>query len=395
MILHLFIKGYPNVDEPEVRSRVGFFAGLVGLVSNLILVVIKLLVGLLSFNISIVADALNNLSDFGSCVLSLFGFKLANKPADSDHPYGHERIEYVISLIISCVILALGLNIVMEAVKSLTSPGSGYSSFPLLTVVILAFSIGIKLFQAFVYFYLGKKIDSIALKASGSDARNDCLSTLMILVGVFISYYTGFTYIDGILAIVVSLFIFYSGIKILKETADVLIGEKPSDEVIKQFNDIIRSNKEVLGLHDLEMHCYGPNVTFASVHVEVDGSKDVYMLHDTIDNLEKECFEKLRIKTVIHMDPIKVGDKLTDYCKNIVLSVLPKVNSNLTIHDLRVVSGPSHTNVVFDVVVPHELINKKDQIKKRFDEEVKKIDTTLVLVINFDDQYTVLSKEND
>jgi len=395
ILLKWFVRDYKNTGNEKVRTRYGLLGAGFGIITNLILFAAKLTAGLITFNLSIIADALNNLSDFGNCFLSLFGFKISSKPADKDHPYGHQRMEYIVSMIISIVIIALGALAAYEAVKGIITPGEKMTEFPLLSVIILVCSIGLKIVQSLVYYSLGKRIDSIALKANGADARNDVFSTSAVLIGVFISFYPGFTQADGILALVVSLFILYTGFSILKNTADILLGEKPSNETIKRFIKIIRSDPNVLGLHDLEMHCYGPNAIFASVHVEVDGKKDVFVSHDMIDNLESECYKKLGIKTVIHMDPVKVNDPLTEQCRKVVGDAIKNVDNRITFHDFRIVSGPTHINAVFDIVVPHDLGKTVKQITDAIDYRVKKADPKIHVVISIDQQYTMLSAEND
>ena len=395
LLLKLFVPDYKNTSNQKVRTKYGILGSFVGLISNLILVIGKMVVGLIFFNISIIADALNNLSDFFNCFLNLFGFKMSSKPADEDHPYGHQRMEYIISLIISIVIVAMGVVIIVQAITSIINPPSKYNEFPFASVIVLVIAIFIKIFQSFTYYSLGKKISSISLNALGADSRNDVISTLGVLVGILISYYTGFTQIDGIIAILVGLFIIYSGLNILIKTSDILLGEKPSQELIDEFVKLIKSDENVLGVHDLEMHSYGQNNIFASIHVEVDGSKDIYQSHDMIDNLERLAYEKLNIKTVIHMDPIKVHDKQTDKCKEIVTKVINNISSELTIHDFRIVSGPSHTNVIFDIVIPHSLTKQEKDIINTIKQEVSKIDDTMHLVITIDEQYTLISKENE
>lgn len=395
LLLKIFVKNYKDTNNEKVRSSYGLLGAGFGLVTNLILFVSKIVIGLLIANLSIIADALNNLSDFGSCFLSIFGFKLSSKPADAEHPYGHQRMEYIVSMVISVIIIALGGNIAYQAILGLINPEPALTVFPLIPVIILGLSILLKILQSYVYFSLGKRIDSLALKASGADARNDVLSTTGVLGGLLISYYTGFTRADGILAIVVSLFILYTGIKILLQTGDILLGEKPSKERIEAFMKVIKSNPQVLGSHDLEMHCYGPNAIFASIHVEVDGSIDVFKSHDMVDNLENECLKKLGIKTVIHMDPIKVNDPQTDYTHNVVIKAIQKVNSGLTIHDFRIVSGPTHTNAVFDMVIPYSAKANIKTIIRSLRDEVKKTDPKINLIINCDDEYTMLSNKND
>lgn len=394
-LLKVFVPNYKNTKDQKVRTSYGILGSVIGLISNIVLVVGKLCVGILFFNISIIADALNNLSDFFNCFLNLFGFKFSSKPADKDHPYGHQRMEYVISLIVAVIIITLGLNIIKEAITSIINPPQAYSNFPIASIIVLLISILIKIFQSIAYYSLGKRISSISLIALGKDSRNDVISTGGVFCGIIISYYTGFTQIDGIIAILVGLFIIYSGCGILKETSDTLIGEKPDEKLIDSFVTLIKSDKNVLGVHDLEMHSYGQNNIFASIHVEVDGAKDVYESHDMIDNLERLAYEKLNIKTVIHMDPIKVNDKQTDRCKEIISKVVKNISLELTFHDFRIVSGPSHINVIFDLVIPNDLKEKENDIINQIIKEVEKIDNTLNLRITIDEQYTLISKENE
>lgn len=395
LLLKIFVKDYKNTANEKVRTSFGLLGAGFGIFTNFLLFVGKLIVGLLISNLSIVADALNNLSDFGNCFLAVFGFKMSSKPADKEHPYGHQRMEYVISLVISVVIIALGLNLFYQAVLALINPEPALTSFPLIPIIILGISILMKVLQSFVYYSLGNRINSLTLKANGADARNDVLATSAVLAGLLISYYTGFTQTDSILTIVVSVFILYTGIKILIETADVLLGEKPSDQTIKNFVKLVKGHEGVLGVHDLEMHCYGPSAIFASIHVEVDGSKNVFDSHDMIDNIEVECERKLGIKTVIHMDPVKVNDGETERCRKIVENVVKNVDSSLSIHDFRIVSGPTHINAVFDMVIPFDKKPKTKELISEIRKEVKKVDPKINSVVTCDDQYTMISTDNE
>ena len=337
LLLKLFVKDYKNVKDQNVRKQYGVLGAVFGLITNFILFAAKLTIGILIANISIIADGLNNLSDFGNCFITIFGFKMSSKPADKDHPFGHQRMEYIISLIVSVIIISLGFNIGKDAVSSIITPSEQMEQI-LIPAIILGLSIVIKVLQGVLYYSLGKRIDSIALKATGADSRNDVISTTGVLIGLFISFYTGFTRIDGIIALVVAIFVVVSGIKILIDTADILLGEKPSQEIIDEFVKTIKSHDCVLGIHDIEMHCYGPNQIYASCHVEVDASKDVIITHDSIDNIEKECLQKLKIQTVIHMDPVVIDDPQRNHFKEVVAEALKEVNPDLHFHDFRIVS---------------------------------------------------------
>ena len=394
LLLKLFVKDYKNVKDQNVRKQYGVLGAVFGLITNFILFAAKLTIGILIANISIIADGLNNLSDFGNCFITIFGFKMSSKPADKDHPFGHQRMEYIISLIVSVIIISLGFNIGKDAVNSIITPSEQMEQI-LIPAIILGLSIVIKVLQGVLYYSLGKRIDSIALKATGADSRNDVISTTGVLIGLFISFYTGFTRIDGIIALVVAIFVVVSGIKILIDTADILLGEKPSQEIIDEFVKTIKSHDCVLGIHDIEMHCYGPNQIYASCHVEVDASKDVIITHDSIDNIEKECLQKLKIQTVIHMDPVVIDDPQRNHYKEVVAEALKEVNPDLHFHDFRIVSGPTHVNLVFDIVLPFELKSKKDEIQSKLEDLVHQKEPNTYLVISYDDEYTTITSSHE
>ena len=394
LLLKLFVKDYKNVKDQNVRKQYGVLGAVFGLITNFILFAAKLTIGILIANISIIADGLNNLSDFGNCFITIFGFKMSSKPADKDHPFGHQRMEYIISLIVSVIIISLGFNIGKDAVNSIITPSEQMEQI-LIPAIILGLSIVIKVLQGVLYYSLGKRIDSIALKATGADSRNDVISTSGVLIGLFISFYTGFTRIDGIIALVVAIFVVISGIKILIDTADILLGEKPSQEIIDEFVKTIKSHDCVLGIHDIEMHCYGPNQIYASCHVEVDASKDVIITHDSIDNIEKECLQKLKIQTVIHMDPVVINDPQRNHYKEVVAEALKEVNPDLHFHDFRIVSGPTHVNLVFDIVLPFELKSKKDEIQSKLEDLVHQKEPNTYLVISYDDEYTTITSSHE
>ena len=394
LLLKLFVKDYKNVKDQNVRKQYGVLGAVFGLITNFILFAAKLTIGILIANISIIADGLNNLSDFGNCFITIFGFKMSSKPADKDHPFGHQRMEYIISLIVSVIIISLGFNIGKDAVNSIITPSEQMEQI-LIPAIILGLSIVIKVLQGVLYYSLGKRIDSIALKATGADSRNDVISTTGVLIGLFISFYTEFTRIDGIIALVVAIFVVVSGIKILIDTADILLGEKPSQEIIDEFVKTIKSHDCVLGIHDIEMHCYGPNQIYASCHVEVDASKDVIITHDSIDNIEKECLQKLKIQTVIHMDPVVINDPQRNHYKEVVAEALKEVNPDLHFHDFRIVSGPTHVNLVFDIVLPFELKSKKDEIQSKLEDLVHQKEPNTYLVISYDDEYTTITSSHE
>lgn len=391
VLLKLFVKDYKNTKDPMVRRSYGFLGSLFGVFSNFILFLSKIIIGILIMNMSIVADAINNLSDFGSCFISLFGFKMSTKPADKEHPFGHARMEYIASLIVSFIIIALGILAVSEGIKAIISPSELPSEQTTISItfVILGLSIIIKAIQGFLYRSLGKRIGSVSLKANSVDSRNDVISTLVVAIGFIVSLTTGFN-IDGYLATAVSLFVIFSGIKLTVETCNILLGEKPDKKIVKEFVDLVKNCPGVIGIHDLEMHCYGPNFIHASVHIEVDSKIDIMLSHDRMDNIEQLVFIKLGIKTVVHMDPVLVGDPKTDMFKSILKDGLTELDKNISMHDFRIVSGPTHTNLVFDVVIP---LNSKltreniiDFLKGYFERKLP--GETIFLVITVDAEYT-------
>lgn len=390
LLLKMFVKNYKDVKDPKVREHYGILGAVFGLITNFLLFASKITIGILFANVSILADGLNNLSDFGNCFITLFGFKLSSKPADKDHPFGHKRMEYIISLIVSVIIISLGISIGRDAISSIINPGEKPAQIIIL-IIVLSISVFLKVLQGILYFSLGKRIDSIALKATGADSRNDVLATIGVIIGVIISYYTGFTRIDGIIALVVAVFVCISGIKILIDTSDILLGEKPSQEIIDNFVKTVMSSREVLGVHDIEMHCYGPNQIYASCHAEVDSSKNILEIHDAIDNTERKCMEKLHIQTVIHMDPVVINDPLTKEYKKLVKEALAEIDSSLMFHDFRIVSGPTHVNCVFDIILPFDKKDKASEIKGQLTKKIRKIKPNTFLVINFDDEYTTLT----
>lgn len=397
LLLKLFVKDYRNTSDPKVRRRYGFFGSIFGLVSNLVLCAAKLAVGLLIANMSIIADAVNNLSDFGSCFVSLFGFKMSGKPADKDHPFGHARMEYIASLIVSFIIVALGVLAASEAVRAIISPGELPSDRRVIiaTFVVLGLSVVIKALQGLLYRSLGRRINSVSLKANAIDSRNDVISTLFVIIGLIVSLTVKYN-IDGYLALAVSLFVIFSGAKLTFETGKILLGEKPDPQLVRRFVDLVKNCPGVIGMHDLEMHCYGPGIVHASVHIEVDAADDIMLSHDRMDNIERLAEKRLDIKTVVHMDPVLVNDPNTEKFRAVVKESLADIDKNISMHDFRIVSGPTHTNLVFDIVIPHGLKLTADEIKENLKARIKERmpDETVFLVITVDEEYTDILEED-
>lgn len=380
-----FIKNYKNTSDPVVRISYGKFAGIVGIISNLILCTLKISTGLVINSISIVADGVNNLADATSSVITLIGFKLSALPEDKDHPYGHARVEYIAGLIISVLVITVGIELARGSIDKIMHPEA--LRFSWTVVVILVFAILLKLWQAVFYFSASKSIDSMPLKASGIDSRNDMISTSFVLVGLLVSNYSGYN-IDGYVGITVSIFIIISGISLIKETSSPLLGEAPSEELVKNIKAIANSYEGVYGTHDLMVHNYGPGKIFASIHIEVDADTDILESHDLVDNIEKQIQDKLNIFITAHMDPIKANDPYRNKMLLALNSKLGDLVGAYNIHDLRVVPGPTHTNVIFDIVIDNECVLTEQEILDWATKIVCGVDPTCYVVINFDKSYT-------
>lgn len=349
-LVKTFIKNKEDVHNPTVHTAYGKLAGCVGIVCNLVLCCAKLLIGTLSRSISITADAVNNLSDASSSVITLVGFKLSGKPADAEHPYGHARFEYVSGLCVAMMIMVIGIELARSGLDKIFNPTP--VEFSLVMIFVLLFSIGVKLWMAKFNKKIGEAIGSETLAATAMDSRNDVIATSAVLVASIIGYFFPALHLDGYMGVCVALFILYSGIGIVKDTMDPLLGEAPSAELTAYIAQKVLSYDGVLGTHDLMVHDYGPGRCFASVHVEMAAEADVLVSHDIIDNIERDFHEHDNIQLVIHYDPILVGDDaigtLREWVKNMIKSISP----DLSMHDFRMVQGPSHTNLIFDVVMP-------------------------------------------
>ena len=391
ILIKLFIKNYKDVNNPQVRQKYGNLASIFGIISNFFICVLKLVFGLLFNLISLIADGFNNLSDAGSSLVSLIGFKLSSKPADKDHPYGHARIEYIAGLAVSIIISILGVQLITNSISGIidnfNKPFQKMEQIEfIITIVVLSISILVKIFQGLFYKKIGKRISSLALIATSTDSRNDVLATSFVLVGIIISQCCSF-YIDGYLGCIVGIFILISGFKLIKETSNPLIGEKVDDELVKKLVHKILSYDGVLGIHDLQIHNYGPKTYYASIHVEVDASKDILSTHDMIDNIEKEILHEFNIIITIHMDPVVLNDPFTDKVRNQIIPILKALPYVNNVHDFRVIKGPTHTNIVFDVAVCLDTKLKDDKIENNIKQIIKDIDNTYNAIITIDHDY--------
>lgn len=362
LLIKIFVKNHTNPGDAAVRERYGVFSSIVGIVTNLILAGLKLIAGILSLSIAIVADALNNLSDAGSSMISFVSFKIASKPADKEHPFGHARIEYVSSMIVSFLILLVGFELMTSSISGLFNKNSTGLEVTALTYIILAVSIVLKLWLGLFYRKISKKIDSSVVAAASADSFSDCASTSAVLISSVIIGISGWWFIDSVVGLAVSVMIMIAGIKILNETKNSLLGEAPIQEVVDSIKKTVEKYPEVVGIHDMLVHNYGPKTYIVSFHAEVDGSQDIYELHDAIDNIEREINEDLRILCTIHMDPIVTNDETVNELREFTLSNAKEICPEATIHDFRTVIGQTHTNLIFDLVLPFDIKEKPETI---------------------------------
>ncbi|MBR0420833.1 MAG: cation transporter [Erysipelotrichaceae bacterium] len=379
-----FIKDYENTENSEVRERYGSFFSLFSILCNILMVIMKLIISYISNSISIRADALNNLSDVGSNLATLIGFRLSNKSPDADHPYGHGRMEYVSGLIVSFLILLVAFQAVKEALIKILYPQD--LNFTYSTLAVLIISIAIKLLMAYVNGKAARMIDSETLKAASQDSLNDSLMTLAALVSVIFFRFSGIN-IDAYVGFAVSLFVLKAGIGIFREVLDTILGKAPDPKLIKQIEEDIMKHYNVLGIHDLILHDYGPSHRFMSLHAEVDASIPIMETHDMIDNIEKEIQEKYHILTSIHMDPIDTSDELAKVLKEKVRDKIREINESYNIHDFRLVKGNTHSNLIFDVLIPAEDHISSEVLKKQISEKVMEIDPSYRTVVTIDHSF--------
>lgn len=382
-----FIKNYENVTDPKVRNRYGVCAGIIGIVSNAILFVIKIVAGIIGGSITIIADAINNLSDAGSSVVTLVGFKLSSTPPDKDHPFGHARYEYVTGLLVSMMVLFLGIALLKSSIEKVISPTPVEVS--VFTYIVLSVSIVLKLAQMLVYTDFSKAISSNALKASAQDSRNDSLTTLAVLISTIIIDVCGDRInpkvsVDGIMGIAVSLFIIVSSVLLLKDAISPLLGEKPPKELVDKITAKILSYDGVIGVHDLVVHSYGANHCFVVAHVEVPADVDIVKSHDIIDNIEHDMWNDMHVRLNIHMDPIDTKNKQLAHLKERVRMAVYALDPELSIHDFRMVNGDTHVNLVFDVVVPYDSKITLNDVHFACEKEFENDETKYYFVIDMD-----------
>lgn len=380
----LFIRDSENITLPRVRNAYGTLCSVVGITLNVILFAIKMLAGLFSGSISVMSDALNNLTDAGSSVITLVGFRMSGQKPDKDHPFGHGRIEYVSGLIVSMLIILVGFELGKASIEKIISPES--VEFSIITVIILAVAVLTKAYMAMYNFSIGKKISSAAMRATAFDSLSDCIATSVVLSCLVISHLFKIN-IDAYCGLAVSAFILFSGLRAAKETVDPLLGTPPSKELLDTIASTVCSNEGVVGIHDLIVHDYGPGRTMISLHAEVPADADLLETHDMIDNIEKTLSLQLECDAVIHMDPIVTNDEDVKNMHDKIASLITCIDTRITIHDFRMVKGPTHTNVIFDAVIPFDINKSDDEILKSIETIVKTLAPELYAVVNIDKSY--------
>jgi cation diffusion facilitator family transporter len=375
-----------------VRDAYGKFAGVVGIISNGILFLAKLIIGLISGSIAIMADAFNNLADASSSIVTLVGFKLSSLPEDREHPYGHARIEYIAGMIVSITVLLMGIELGKGSIEKIINPDP--LEFSYISVVVLVLAILIKLWQAAFNVSMGKRINSLTLIATGSDSRNDVLSTSVVLIGVLVEHFFKIN-IDGYLGLAVAIFIVCSGVSLIKETISPLLGEAPDPELVKNIESMALSYDGVLGIHDLEVHNYGPGKIFASLHVEVDSKVDISISHELVDKIERDIRDKFNIVLTTHMDPVNISDPNRIPVAKIINSLLKEIPGIIEFHDLRTVPGSTRTNIIFDLVVTPQCELTQEEIKELFIKRIKEYNPNFHTIIEFDIGYIEFEEEGD
>ncbi|MBR5269265.1 MAG: cation transporter [Anaerotignum sp.] len=381
LLLRLFVKNYENSTDMAVRTSVGKLAGATGIVCNIILFLMKLLAGLLAGSVAIIADAVNNLSDASSSVVTLLGFRLAQMPADEDHPYGHARYEYLSGLMVAVLILVIGVELVKSSVGKIIHPEA--IDFSLITVGILVASVLVKLWMSLFFGTLGKRINSLTLQATSVDSRNDVVSTIAVLAGCLVGYIFHVN-IDGYVGLLVALFILYSGVNIVRETISPLLGEQADEELVEKIKMLVYSHEAVLNVHDLLIHDYGPGRCFASIHAEVSARLDPMEVHDILDEIECAVLDKLNVHLVIHYDPVLPDDDEWAEMSGLMGDILSDVAPEVSMHCFRMVGGAKQKNLVFDLMVPYDSKKTNTELKREIDQKLLARNKHYGTIIRFD-----------
>lgn len=385
LLLRLFVKDYKNTQNSVVREKYGVLGGTVGIVVNLILAAAKLIIGSFSGSISITADAVNNFSDAGSSIITLIGFKMSNKPADTTHPFGHGRIEYISGLIVGFIVLLFGFDFIKTSFEKIINPTD--ITYSIWVIIVLILSILGKIWLGLFNRKLGKSINSTAMTAVFTDCISDCGATAVTIVSMLLSSYAGLN-IDGYLGMIVAIIIIIAGVNIIKDTINPLLGQPPEKELVNGIEKLIMSYDKVVGIHDLIIHNYGSAKTFGSVHVEVPANENVLVVHEIMDDIEVAIKKEFGIEIVAHTDPIETDNEIVTNNRTELIEIIREIDSALTIHDFRLVSGPNHTNLIFDVVLPYESKISEEELIKNIRTKVKEKKPNFNCVITVDRNYS-------
>lgn len=383
LLINLFIKN-ADPSDPESRSKCGTLSAVVGSICNLILFAAKLFIGTISGSIAITADAFNNLSDLGSCAISLFGMRLAARPADKEHPFGHGRYEYITTLVVAVMILLVAFELGKSSVERILSPEPVEFSIPLLAVLII--SICVKLWVFFFNRKLGKKINSGVIEATAVDSVSDAVSTFVVLLATIVGAWFDIS-LDGWMGLLVAAFILYSGINVIKENLGYILGQAPSKELSEAIYSKVLAYDGVLGVHDLVVHNYGPTMYMATIHVEVDSREDILVSHDLMDQIEKNVGSELGIILTVHMDPLVTNSEKLNEAKEVVTRICAQIDPQISMHDFRMVDGPTHTNLIFDVLLPYSSKLDNTELRQTISEQIEEYNSTWYTVITIDREF--------
>ena len=384
LLAKIFIKDSQNTADSKVRVAYGYLCGAVGIALNILLFAGKIIAGTISGSVAVTADAFNNLSDAGSSIISLIGFRLASQKPDPHHPFGHGRFEYIASLIISIIIVLMGFELGKSSFEKIVAPQA--VEYSTVTFAVLGVSVLVKLYMFFYNNSVGKKIDSATMRATAMDSISDAVSTGAVLISAVIAMFTNLA-LDGWMGLVVAAFIMVTGFKSAKETIDSLLGTPPSPEFVKQIEDMALQYDDIIGVHDMIVHNYGPGRTFVSLHAEVPSDGDIVAIHDTVDNAEREIAKELGCLVTIHMDPVDVHDEHTAQLREKVSEIIKQINPDITFHDFRVVSGPTHTNLIFDIVSPMDCGLSDQELADTIADKIHQCNESYFAVINVDKDF--------
>ncbi len=396
LLIKLFIKNYNNVDDPIVRKRYGILASIFGIITNVFISLLKIIIGILFGLISFIGDGLNNLLDSLSSIISFIGFKISLKPADKDHPFGHARMEYISGFIISLLMGVLGAQLILSSIENIIEGKTlkyDLNEFILL-IIVLVISIFVKLYQCIFYLSISKKIKSLTLKSTAIDSLNDIIATFSILVGTIVSYFAKVN-LDGYLGVAIGIFIAISAIRLIFENANPLLGQNPDKNLVHSIVNIINQYPKILGIHDLQIHSYGHDDHFASIHVELDSNMTLLEAHTYIDKIEEEIYEKTRIKIVIHIDPIIVDDDERKFIETNLKTIISSMNYNIKYHDLRIIKGITHTMILFDIVIPENKNLNSNNCINYINTKMKEISPKYILDIKIDKDFQDLLNDYD